>query len=152
MSIRKTLARTAIAAGICCALYAALVIVRFIPGPFACLTETEMRLQNLSGMNVEVTYTNCDTLAKDESISVYASPSSANGEPFWVRLLRRKTLLFRYDPGRFDNLPAIKANGEHATLISNPRIAEIFYQSRKWNGVTVDYQIGKVDYPGTGTE
>ena len=40
--------------------------------PNACLSEQWEDLPNVAGLRFEVEYKNCDTLAKDEAVSVYA--------------------------------------------------------------------------------
>jgi hypothetical protein len=149
MSIRKTLTYCAATVVALCFVYAVLVIAAVVPWPFACLTETKMKIANLSGMELEVTYTNCDVIAKDEFVDVYASPAIGRGwESFFARLLNRKTLIFRCDPGKPDDVvPTIKAAGDNRILISNPGVSSIFYQSRKWKNVSMDYAIGRIYYP-----
>jgi hypothetical protein len=147
MSIKKTLGYSAAAVVAFCVIYAVLVIAAVVPWPFACLTETKMKIANLSGTDLEVTYTNCDVIAKDEFVSVYASPAVGKGDSVFARLLNRRTLVFRYDPGKPDNLPSIKGVGDDRILISNPGVSQVFYQSRKWKSVTIDYEIGHIDYP-----
>lgn len=116
------------------------------PNTWACSSETRMTLPDISGGEFEVIYTNCDTVAKDESISVYVSARS------WVaKLLAKKTLLFRYDPAISNSpLPSIKPSGQNRILISIPRVSSISFQSRKWGAIEVDYEIGKIDYPEPG--
>jgi hypothetical protein len=148
MSLRKTLAYSVAAVGMLCVVYAVLVIAGVVPSPFACLTETKMKIANLSGMDVDVTYTNCDTIAKEEFVSVYASPAIGREESLFARLLNRRTLVFRYDPGRPDDLlPLIKAVGDNRILISNPGVSEVFYQTLKWKSVSIDYDIGLIKQP-----
>jgi hypothetical protein len=148
MSKRKTVAYAAATMGTFCVVYAVLVFAAVVPWPFACLTETKMKIANLSGVDVEVTYTNCDVIAKDEFVSVYASPAIGRGESLFARLRNRKTLIFRYDPGRQEDLlPSIKATSDNRILISNPGVSQVFYQSRKWKSVNIDYEIGHIEYP-----
>jgi hypothetical protein len=148
MSIRKAVAYAAAGVGTLCVVYAVLVIAAVVPWPFACLTETKMKIANLSGIAVEVTYTNCDVIGKTEFVSVYASPAIGRGEPLFSRMLNRRTLIFRYDPGKTEDLlPSMKAAGDNRIIISNPDVSSIFYQSRKWKTVTIDYEIGHIDYP-----
>ena len=130
------------------AVYVILVATGRIPLPGACITEEKMRIPNLSGMEFEVTYTNCDTLAKQEAISIYVSRAAVNGESLFARWLNRKTLLFRYDPARWDSpAPSINATGNGRILISIPEVSSVFFQTRKWRNVSVDYNIGHTDYP-----
>lgn len=114
------------------------------PNTFACSSETKTTLKDISGGDFEIVYTSCDTLAKDESVSVYVSSRS------WVsRLFYKETLLFRYDPAMSnDPLPSITASSQNRILISIPQVSSIDVQRRNWGIVSIDYQIGKIFNPG----
>lgn len=116
------------------------------PNTWACYSETKMTLPDISGGDFEIIYTSCDVLAKDESISGYVSKRS------WVaKLLARKTLLFRYDPALWNSpLPSIRTSGQNRILVSVPRVSEIIFQSRKWENLSVDYDVGHIDNPASG--
>jgi hypothetical protein len=106
-------------------------------------SETKIVLTDVSGADIEVKYTNSDALAKEETISVYISEARSNRLTF-----RHKTLLFRYDPGSEDEpLPSIASPTPNRLLISVPRISSISYKQTQWRGITVAYQIGRIDYP-----
>jgi hypothetical protein len=130
-------------AGIIVVLGAAYGFLRFtgIIAPNACLSEELKTIPNLSGMRFDIEYTNCDTLVKDEAVSVYVTPASK--EQSWIaKLFNRKTLIFRYDPGRADSLPpSIQASAKERILISIPEVSSVIYQSRKWRKVFIDYRI-----------
>lgn len=112
-----------------------------IPG--ACLSDQLENLPDVSGLRLEVEYTNCDTLAKDEAVSVYVSEAHQG-----ARDSNRRTLVFRYDPGGVQNQPpAITASGNHRILISVPEVSSISVQRRKWREVAIDYNIKKNMYP-----
>lgn len=117
-----------------------------IPNSAECISETRETLPNVLGGDFEIVYTNCDTLAKEEWISVYVTSRS------WIRrLLAGKTLLFRYDPGSWNSpLPAINVSGQNRLLVSIARVSSFSFQKKKWQGVSVDYQIGRIDYPEPG--
>jgi hypothetical protein len=136
-------------AGIAVALgtvYAIFVAVLKIPG--ACITEEMRTIPNLSGMKFEVTYTNCDTIAKDEAVRVYVSRAAVPGESLLARWSNRKTLLFRYDPERYDSpLPSIVVPSNDRILISIPEVSSVSLKNRKWRNVSIDYNIGHIDYP-----
>jgi hypothetical protein len=113
-----------------------------------CMSEDRMTISNLEGMEFKTIYTNCDTLAKDEEISVYVSKSATSRESLFTRWLNRKTLIFSYDPGRYDNpLPSIQATGNDRILITVLRVSSINLQNRKWRNVSINYDIGHIDYP-----
>ena len=114
----------------------------------ACLTETKLKTEDPAGFIFEVEYSNCDTLAKDEAIRVYArkvTPKRVWTFPGWQN---KRTLLFRYDPGRWDNpLPSITRPSGSTILISIPEVSSIEYRNRKWEIMNINYAIGRVDYP-----
>ena len=50
--------------------YVFLAAIGLVPTPYTCMTETKTRITNLSGGDFEITDTGCDTLAKEEFVSV----------------------------------------------------------------------------------
>ncbi|MDR3741537.1 MAG: hypothetical protein P4L40_21170 [Terracidiphilus sp.] len=114
----------------------------------ACQTEARLTIDDPAGLVFEVVDESCDTLAKDEAISVYAKKAVSKGTWRFFGRRSQRTLLFRYDPGRPDNpLPSIKLLSQTTILISIPEVSSIVYQNRKWENMSVNYEIGKVDYP-----
>jgi hypothetical protein len=111
-----------------------------------CMTEELKTIPNLSGMRFEVTYTNCDTLAKEEEVTVYVSRAPVKGESLAARWSNRKTPIFRYVPGRL-GAPSIEASGDDRILISIPDISSVYRQVRTWQNVHIDYSIGHIYYP-----
>ena len=109
-------------------------------------SETKLDLSDVSGADIEVVYTNSDSLAKQEGISVYISKAS-KGKAAWVgKAFRRKVLLFKYDPGSPDEaLPSIISPAVNRLVISVPRVSSISFQRKQWNGISVAYQIGRID-------
>lgn len=103
----------------------------------ACLSEKWEDVRTPSGLRIEVEYTNCDTLAKEEAVSVYVSearPGSLNG----------RTLIFQYDPGNVHNAPpTINASDNHRILISVPEASSVLVQRRNWRELAIDYSVGK---------
>jgi hypothetical protein len=109
-------------------------------GPAACLSEEWEEIPSLSGLSLEVEYTNCDTLAKDEAVSVYVVEAQEGSRP---NLSKRRTLLFRYDPGGVGNpRPTIAASSDHRIVISVQEVSSVTFQRRKWRNVSIDYRIG----------
>ena len=105
-------------------------------GPNACLSEEWEEIPNLFGLRLEVEYANCDTLAKDEAVSVYVV--EARGP----NISKRRTLLFRYDPGGVGNpRPTIEASGDHRIVISVQEVSSVIVQRRNWRDVSIDYRI-----------
>lgn len=112
----------------------------------SCITETQKEIHNLAGADFSVEYTNCDTLAKDEAIRVFASRPV--GAPIVGKWLKKKTLLFWYDPGSYGAaLPTLTAPQPGRILIAIPGVSSIEVQKRQWNGRQIDYEVGHIDYP-----
>jgi hypothetical protein len=108
-------------------------------------TETRMDIADLDGAHVQVTDTLVDAIAHSEYVSIYFSEPATSGA---ARLLHRKTLLFRYDPGANDApLPSVTANGPKTIRVTVPRVSSVFIREKSWKGLSVDYQIGHIDYP-----
>lgn len=127
-------------------------VLRFtgLNDPNACISEQLKTIPDLSGTKVDIVYTNCDTLAKQEDVSVYFSPAAVKRKSWFAKWTNRRTLVFRYDPGRPDNpLPLITHPSQSTILISLPEVSSISYQNRKWTDMSVNYDVGRVDYPTT---
>lgn len=112
-------------------------------------TEELTTIPNLSGMEFRVVYTSRARLfVTDYAVSVYARRAATEGESLVAKWLNRQTLLFRYDPFGADHPPpSIKAIGNDRILISIPKVSSVLFQSRKYENVTIDYDIGHIDYP-----
>lgn len=139
------------ASGLLLLIYFSLAGMGLAPTQGTRFTETKMSVRNLAGADFEVTYTNADTLAKEEFISVYASNAN-EGKTSWLRrIFVGKTLLFRYDPAMVEGtLPTITSSGPRKINISIPRISSVIFQREKWGNLSINYDIGRIDYP-TGT-
>jgi len=124
---------------------------RAVTSRFACQTEERLKLDDPSGLiGFEVEYASCDSFAVDEGISVYASKVLPKGAGLFSRWRNRRTLLFRYDPGRPDNpLPSISRPSQSMILISVPEVSSSIYQSSGWAGLSIKYDIGRVYYPSS---
>ncbi len=129
--------------------YVLLASVGLVPAPFTCMTETRARVTNLADGDFEITHTDCDTLAKEEFVSVWVAKAKRGS--WFAGLFPTRTLLFRYDPAMLDSpLPSIRAAGPHRIVISIPRVSSVMFQSRSWGDVSIDYEIEQVDYPAPG--
>lgn len=116
----------------------------------ACGSEEKLKVEELSGVRFEVTYLSCDMLAKDEAIRVYAETTASDGAWFFPKWRNKRTLLFRYDPSREDSpLPRIVRTSQSTVLISIPEVSSISQQEHSWAGMSINYSIGKIDYPPT---
>jgi hypothetical protein len=121
---------------------------RFGVPRFTCQAEERLKIDDPAGFRLEVEYKSCDTLAKEESISVYATKGPFKSAGLFSRWRDQRTLLFRYDPGRWDNpLPSITRPSQSEILIAVPEVSSIEYQNRGWEKMSVNYAIGRVDYP-----
>jgi len=118
---------------------------RLLPG--ACVTEELRNIPNLSGMKFEIIYTNCDTLAKEEEVSVYVSRSLVNGNSFLARWSNRRARVFTYDPGGPGVPPSITVPEKDKIVISIPEVSSILFQRKQWRNMSIDYEIGHVIYP-----
>lgn len=110
----------------------------FFLGPSACLTEVHRRISDVSGLDFEIRETDCDTLAKEGWVGVFASRL---GQPDEV-------LVFEYVPSEVSPLPRISSADPQTVLISIPAVSSIHLRHRSWDGITIDYDIGAIDYPG----
>src|SRR5260221_2920826 len=102
-----------------------------------CITETYKKIPRLSGFDFEISETDCSTLGEDASISIFASKTGQTG----------KTLLFNYGPAGVDPMPVITALDQHTVQISVPRISDLIFRRDNWEGLTIHYSIGVIDYP-----
>lgn len=124
------------------------IVIRFVYTRNACQAKERLEIKDPSGFTFEVVDESCDTLAKDEAISVYARKAVSKGTWGFAGERNQRTLLFRYDPGRPDNpLPSITHPSQTIILISIPEVSSISYENRKWENMSLSYKIGRVDYP-----
>jgi hypothetical protein len=129
-------------------IYAILFSTGFVFSRLACQTEEKLKIDDPSGLRFELEYTNCDLLAKDEAISVYAEKILPTGPWFFSSWRNQRTLIFRYDPEREDSpLPSITRPSQSTILISIPEVSSILYQNRAWANMSVNYDIRRVTYP-----
>jgi hypothetical protein len=114
--------------------------------PGVCMTENLKTIADLGGMKFDVVYTNCDTLIKEDSVSVYISKTLNGRESLFARWSNRRILIFRYVPGRSDT-PSISSIGGDRILISIPDVSSVYFQSHEWENIHIDYNIGRIYYP-----
>jgi hypothetical protein len=124
------------------AVYLFLAAIGLAPGSDYCLTETLGKISDRSGVDFEISETDCDTLAKDASVSVFASKHGRT----------REVLLFKYDPGGVEPIPVITSVGQHAVEISVRSISSVFFRRNYWDGLSVHYDIGSIDFPSANDE
>lgn len=145
---RKYIVAVIIAVG---GIYASCTGLRFMAHRAACLKQEILTIENLSGVTFEVEYENCDTLAKEEFMNVYATKiDPAAGVLQRWKNRRTRELIFSYDPSRYDDpAPSITRPSQSRIQISIPRISSIVYQKREWAGMSVSYDIRHIEYPET---
>jgi hypothetical protein len=114
-----------------------LVISEVFTSYVFCTTEILKTVYDLSGFDFEISETDCDALSKDASVSVLASK---HGET-------KKTLLFKYDPIWYASMPLITPLDQRTVRISIPRVSSLFFQRDSWDGLSITYDIGVIDYP-----
>jgi hypothetical protein len=113
----------------------AVIGLAWIPG--ACLTEIHKTIVSPLGFYFVISETDCDLLAKDAAVTVFASRTGR----------KERTPLFKYDPAELDSSPAITAIDQNTILISIPRVSSIFFRKYEWDGVSIRYNIDTIDYP-----
>ena len=124
-------------------------VIRSAVSRAVCDTDKKLNVE-ISGIRFEVEDVSCDVIAKDEEVNVYATKTTSEGHRFFPAWGNRRTLLFKYDPGRWDNpLPFITRPSKSSIHITVPEVSSIEYQIHKWDDISVDYDIGRVDYPST---
>jgi hypothetical protein len=102
----------------------------------ACLTTPLQRFSNVAGFTFDVSYKNCDLIAKEEWIAVLVSRGR----------FTHKTLLLEYVPSRHE-LPVIAAVGANSVRISVARISSLSFRRDQWQQLSIKYDFGVIDYP-----
>ncbi len=97
----------------------------------ACMTESRLTIPDVLGYQIEVSDTNCDLLAKDDAVSVFASKPGS-----WKR-----TLLVKYVAYGYDDLPQITANDQGGIEISLGEIADLYSKQENLDGIRVNYKL-----------
>ncbi|CAN5814744.1 hypothetical protein BH11PSE3_BH11PSE3_36490 [soil metagenome] len=105
--------------------------------PYTCLTDVLGRASTPAGHYFEASETSCSGVGKGPyEISIFASKTRRG----------TKALIFRYEPtneGR-DTEPVITPIDDRAIRISVKHVAMIICRNRRWNSLTVEYDIGRV--------
>jgi hypothetical protein len=129
--------------------YSLWIVLPAVVVKITCSTE-RVREISLSNLRFEPEDTSCDVLAKDEAIRVYVRDTVLDKGWFFAKWRNERTLLLRYDPGVPDNaIPSITRPNQSTILISIPEVSSIEYQSSYWENTSINYEIGKVDYPSS---
>jgi len=130
-----------IALGLIVAIGGPFVVLGLLMAPGACITESRGKIVNVAGYDFEISETSCDLIAKDDAVSVLISKTGHQSQ----------TAIFKYDPGRYLP-PEIRATGAHSVQISIPSISSEFFRKDKWEDLSIEYDLGQIDYPSNGTE
>jgi hypothetical protein len=121
--------------------YLILAMVGLAWTPYSCTTEVRERVAHVSGFDFEISETDCDTLAKDASISVFASRTGD----------MEKTLLLKYGPAGVNDLPTITSIDQHGVLISIEKVSDLIFHLDSLQELSLVYKIDVVEYPENGT-
>jgi hypothetical protein len=122
--------------------YLLVALVGYPITSFACVSETHKKISGLSGFDFEVVETDCDVLAKDASISVFVSELGK----------AKKVLLFKYGPAGVGTDPVISGIDAHTIQVSVPHISDEMFRRETFEGLSISYEIGIVDYPRPTTK
>lgn len=121
------------------AIYLFLAMVGLAWTPSTCLTEERGRISGVSDHDFVISDTNCSTIAKDASVSVFVSLTDGT----------ERTLLLKYSPVNDEFLPAITPVDRKTVLISIPVIASLIFHRDRVDDLTVRYDIGRIVFPDT---
>jgi hypothetical protein len=116
----------------------------------ACPTSV-LEVVNVPGIRFEVEGQDCDVIAKDEAVYVYATKKGSIETWTFPKWTRQRTLLLLYDPGNLDTnpLPSITYASRSTILIAIPHVSSVEYQKTRWDKMSIGYVIGKIDYPAS---
>jgi hypothetical protein len=114
-----------------------------LPFPGACISETFGKASNIAGADFEFVDTDCDLIAKDEAITI--SVSRGPGLLDWFG----KTEIFKYD-GIPEIKPVVTAVDRHTVRISVEAVSSVHFAKKRWEDLTIVYDIGSIEYPRKG--
>jgi hypothetical protein len=130
------------AVAVAASIYFLLAMVRLAWTPFTSTTEVRESVTGISGFDFDIGETDCDTLAKDASISVFASRTGG----------AKKTLVFKCGPEGVADLPVITSVRQHEVQISVARISDLMFRLDHFPGVAIAYKIDVIEYPDDTTK
>jgi hypothetical protein len=114
--------------------YAGLGGIGLVPLAGQCIDEVRKSVRTQIA-SFDIIETDCDTLAKEATISIYAK--SLDG--------KHHTLILRFDPST-DDLPGIAAVSSDRVAITVPGASDVQTRRDAWNGIRFDYASA----PGSG--
>lgn len=116
-----------------------LAMIGLAPTPYTRATEIEKQILNHNGFQFDIVNTDCDPIAKTNSTSICTSRVGQTD----------RTLLFEFvPPNPYVPLPDVSVINPHTIEISAPLAVSVFSRRGAWQGMSVRYRIGKIDYPG----
>lgn len=101
-----------------------------------CITDVYANISGVSSHDFEISETNC---WHSPEMGIFVSKSGEG----------RKRLLFSYTPRV---MPTITSVDEHTIRIGLGDIDHVFCREVKWEGLTIEYDIGGILYPGNRVE
>jgi hypothetical protein len=104
------------------------------------MTQSDKKITDLPGLDFEITTTLCSGFGASARTKVWGS---RRGE-------RAQTLLFDYDPIYRVELPEISMPEPNKIAIAVPWINQTMAWRSKWQGMQIEYDIGKLEYPSGG--
>jgi hypothetical protein len=136
-----------LAAGVA-SIYISLVALGKIAWPGACIEEELGKIPDVSSISFRIVYSNCDTLAKQEAVTIYASPATTISGTQLERWFESDTLLFSYVPAYGEiTAPVVTSPRSGYILISIPEVSSVLYKREKWRDISVGYKIDRSLYP-----
>ena len=138
-TIGKVLRRVALVGLPIGAIYLFLAFIDLAPNPYTCVTNDLKTIADLSGYRLSVKETDCDAIAKTDSIRVFIAKAGQGGGE----------LIFQYGPILNATPPEFHVNARGDIVIAVSEIADIWVQRSRWRDVSIEYQIGRVQYPSS---
>lgn len=111
-----------------------------VPFPGACVSETLSETSTPAGLDFKFIYTNCDLLAKQESLSI--SISQGTGLLGWFG---EREVIKYFGP---EVLPTVTVIDPHTVLISITSVESIIFARDRWRDIAIRYDIGHINYSG----
>jgi hypothetical protein len=117
------------------AFYVLLAVVGLVPRPslssFFCITTPIGRVSGVLGFDFEVSETDCDVIAKDAAVSVFASKPGG----------MQRILVLKYDPNEPQSMPRITVVDENTIQITVLGTSYVFFQRGDLDGLSIRYNI-----------
>lgn len=102
-----------------------------------CITEVRGHARGILGLDFEFSEVACTTLGNDASLTVFVSRSGR----------KERTAIFKFSPAFADEMPRITAIDGNTLSISIDRVIDIYFRKEEWEGISIVYDIRKIDFP-----